>query len=174
MQGEALYTGIFDSHAHYNDERFDADREALLASLPSQGVCGVVNAGTNVESSRQSAALAREQEIFYAAAGYHPEQAAEYTDEGMAEIFALLKEPKTVAIGEIGLDYYWPEPSREVQQRAFRLQLDAALGQHVACHRAVDPTGKQKRCPACRTHRHTAYGHHAVDIQISLFPDLTA
>lgn len=126
MQGEALYTGIFDSHAHYNDERFDADREALLASLPSQGVCGVVNAGTNVESSRQSAALAREQEIFYAAAGYHPEQAAEYTEEGMAEIFALLKEPKTVAIGEIGLDYYWPEPSREVQQRVFRLQLDAA------------------------------------------------
>ncbi len=126
MQGESLYTGIFDSHAHYNDERFDADREALLASLPSQGVCGVVNAGTNAESSRQSAALAREHEIFYAAAGYHPEQAAEYTDEGMAEIFALLKEPKTVAIGEIGLDYYWPEPSREIQQEVFRLQLDAA------------------------------------------------
>src|SRR5699024_3698590 len=50
----------------------------------------------------------------------------EYTDEGMAEIFALLKEPKTVAIGEIGLDYYWSEPSREVQQRAFRVQVDAA------------------------------------------------
>ncbi len=128
---EIRYSGIFDSHAHYNDERFDPDREELLASLPNLGVCGVINAGTNLESSLISAEYAKQYGYFYAAVGYHPEQAAEYTEEGMAKIFSLLDQPKIVAIGEIGLDYYWPEPDREIQKKVFRIQLAAAKERNI-------------------------------------------
>ena len=126
MQAEILYSGIFDSHAHYNDERFDEDREAVLASLPEQGVCGLINCGCNVETSRISLEYAEKYPFVYAAAGYHPEQADEYTEEGISAIREILKHPKMVAVGEIGLDYYWPEPDRDIQKAVFEKQLELA------------------------------------------------
>ncbi|MGI5893532.1 MAG: TatD family hydrolase [Candidatus Merdivicinus sp.] len=123
MQGNVLYSGIFDSHAHYNDERFDEDREAILASLPDQGVCGIVNCGCNVETSRISLEYAQKYPYIYAAAGFHPEQADEYSEEGMNTIREMLKHPKMVAVGEIGLDYYWPEPNRQIQKDVLEKQL---------------------------------------------------
>ena len=118
--------GIFDSHAHYDDARFDEDRDALLASLPEQGVCGVIDVGCDLESSRKAVALAEKYPYIWAAVGYHPEQAALRTDEGMAELRRLLTHPKVVAIGEIGLDYYWPEPDHETQKKWFLRQLELA------------------------------------------------
>ena len=108
MQEEMQYHGIFDSHAHYDDSRFQEDREEIFASLPSLGVCGLINVGCNLESSRTALQYAEQYDYVYAAVGYHPEQAAEYTENGIAEIREMLRRPKTVAIGEIGLDYYWP------------------------------------------------------------------
>lgn len=118
--------GIFDSHAHYGDPSFDEDREELLAELPDRGVCGVLDIGCCLESSRNSAALAAGHETVWAAAGYHPEHADLCTEEGLAEIEELLARPKVVAIGEIGLDYYWPEPDRDIQKRVFIAQLEMA------------------------------------------------
>ncbi len=126
MQGKILYSGIFDSHAHYNDERFDEDREAVLASLPEQGVCGIINCGCNVETSQISLEYAEKYPHIFAAAGFHPEQADEYTEDGMNRIREMLKHPKMVAVGEIGLDYYWPEPDRQIQKDVFRKQLSLA------------------------------------------------
>lgn len=126
MQSNHLYTGIFDSHAHYNDERFDEDREAVLASLPDQGVCGIINCGCNVETSQISLQYAEKYPYIFAAAGFHPEQADEYTEDGMNKIREMLKHPKMVAVGEIGLDYYWPEPDRQIQKDVFEKQLALA------------------------------------------------
>ncbi len=121
-----LIHGIFDSHAHYDDARFNEDRDALLASLPEQGVCGVIDVGCDLESSRKAVALAEKYPYIWAAVGYHPEQAALRTDEGMAELRRLLTHPKVVAIGEVGLDYYWPEPDHDTQKRVLIEQLELA------------------------------------------------
>lgn len=118
--------GIFDSHAHYDDARFDEDRDALLSSLPGKGVCGIIDIGCDLESSRKAVALAEKYPYVWAAVGYHPEQAALRTDEGVAELRQLLSHPKVVAIGEIGLDYYWPEPDHETQKRVLIEQLKLA------------------------------------------------
>ena len=122
----ALIHGIFDSHAHYDDARFDEDRDALLSSLPGKGVCGIIDIGCDLESSRKAVALAEKYPYVWAAVGYHPEQAALRTDEGVAELRQLLSHPKVVAIGEIGLDYYWPEPDHETQKRVLIEQLKLA------------------------------------------------
>lgn len=122
----ALIHGIFDSHAHYDDARFDEDRDALLSSLPGKGVCGIIDIGCDLESSRKAVALAEKYPYVWAAVGYHPEQAALRTDEGVAELRQLLSHPKVVAIGEIGLDYYWPEPDHETQKRVLIEQLELA------------------------------------------------
>lgn len=136
MDGKVLYTGIFDSHAHYNDERFDEDRDTVLASLPEQGVCGIINCGCNVETSQISLEYAHKYPFIYAAAGFHPEQADEYTENGMDAIRQMLKQPKMVAVGEIGLDYYWPEPDRQIQKDVFdkQLALAKALDMPVIIH----------------------------------------
>ena len=122
----ALIHGIFDSHAHYDDARFDEDRDALLSSLPGKGVCGIIDIGCDLESSRKAVALAEKYPYVWASVGYHPEQAALRTDEGVAELRQLLSHPKVVAIGEIGLDYYWPEPDHETQKRVLIEQLKLA------------------------------------------------
>lgn len=122
----ALIHGIFDSHAHYDDARFDEDRDALLSSLPGKGVCGIIDIGCDLESSRKAVALAEKYPYVWAAVGYHPEQAALRTDEGVAELRQLLSHPKVVAIGEIGLDYYWPEPNHETQKQVLIEQLKLA------------------------------------------------
>ena len=133
---------LADTHAHYDAEEFDQDREALLSALPSRDVSLVVNPGCDIPSSRKAAALAEQYPFLYAAVGYHPENCAPYTPADLDVICELAKGPKVVAIGEIGLDYYWEEnPPREHQRRVFRDQLALARERrdgHGACPVGVD------------------------------------
>ena len=118
---------LFDTHAHYDDPQFDPDREALLAALPENGVGLVVNPGCDLATSRQAIALAERFPHVYAAVGYHPENCGPYVPEDLDRLRELARHPKVVAIGEIGLDYYWEEnPPRELQQQVFRSQLQLA------------------------------------------------
>lgn len=117
---------IFDTHAHYDDEAFDEDREELLASLPARGIGKVINIGASLQSTKTTVELAQRYPFLYAAVGVHPEGVTELTEESMDWLKELCKLDKTVAIGEIGLDYYWDEPERELQKQWFRRQLQLA------------------------------------------------
>ena len=118
---------LFDTHAHYDDAQFDPDREALLAALPGCGVGLVVNPGCDIPTSRKALALAARFPHVYAAVGYHPENCGPYVPEDLDTLRQLAAHPKAVAIGEIGLDYYWEEnPPRDFQQQVFRAQLQLA------------------------------------------------
>ena len=114
---------IFDSHAHYDDPKFDSVRDELLNELPKHGVCGVINCGCDTESSKKALALAESYPYIYAAAGIHPENIGGGTT---AEIKALAGHKKCVAIGEIGLDYYWVSDNKEEQKQLFEEQLELA------------------------------------------------
>ncbi len=120
---------LFDTHAHYDAEQFDADRDAVLAALPDQGVALVVDPGCDLPSSRAAVELARTCSHVYAAVGIHPENCGGYQGEpDLAALRVLAARPKVVAIGEIGLDYYWEEnPPRDLQRRVFRDQLALAV-----------------------------------------------
>ncbi len=117
---------IFDSHAHYDDERFDEDRESLIPSLTAGGVRAVINAGADMKTSRIGLTYTKQYDFFYCAVGIHPQAAGEYTPKDLLELAALCREPKVVAIGEIGLDYHYEQPDREVQKAAFTAQLSLA------------------------------------------------
>lgn len=118
----------FDTHAHYDDDAFAADRDAVLASLPDAGVGLVLNPGCDVASSEAAAALAERWPHVYAAAGIHPENCGGCTDADFEAIRALCAKEKVVAIGEIGLDYYWAEnPPRQFQREVLRRQLAMAV-----------------------------------------------
>ena len=118
---------LFDTHAHYDDERFDGDREALLAGMPEKNVGLIVNPGCDISSSRTAVALAESFDFVYAAVGIHPENCGDF-EPGMIDwLRQMAKNPRVVAIGEIGLDYYWAEnPPRELQQEVLRRQLRLA------------------------------------------------
>ena len=117
---------IFDTHAHYDDSAFDEDRDELLKRLLSESVCGIVNQGTNVENSRFSLEMAEKYEGIYAAVGIHPELVSENSISELDEIRRLASHPKAVAIGEIGLDYYWEKENKEKQKELFIKQIDIA------------------------------------------------
>lgn len=118
---------IFETHAHYDDEQFDVDRDELLSSLAEGGVGLVVNPSVTVENAKKVLAMAEQYPFFYAAVGVHPENCARYDENELAMLRELAQHPKCVAIGEIGLDYYWEEnPPREFQQRVFREQMELA------------------------------------------------
>lgn len=121
-------TEIFDSHAHYDSGAFDEDRETLLACLPDKGVCGVINCADTVASAARSKALCETYPFMYMAAGVHPENAAEVNVDTLeSELAPFLTLPKTVAVGEIGLDYYWEDACPRDKQRAvFEEQLKIA------------------------------------------------
>lgn len=122
---------LFDTHAHYDDESFDADRDAVLTALPEQGVGLILNPGCDVESSRKAVRYAAAYPHVYAAVGIHPENCGGCTAGDLDAIRALAQLPKTVANGEIGLDYYWAEnPPRDFQQQVLRQQL--ALARELA------------------------------------------
>ena len=121
---------LFDTHAHYDAEQFDQDRDAVLASLPLRGVSLAVDPGCDIPSSRKAVELAQAWPFLYAAVGYHPEECGPYDPAELDVLRELARCPKVVAIGEIGLDYYWEEnPPREHQQRVFRDQM--ALAQEL-------------------------------------------
>ncbi len=128
---------LFDTHAHLNDAAFDADRKALLEAIPQQGIAYVMNAGCSLASSRQLVAMAQDYPWFYASVGSHPDAADEVNESVLEEYRKLCKlSDKVRAIGEIGLDYYYEDIPREIQQRAFRMQLALAqeLGLPVIVH----------------------------------------
>ena len=118
---------IFDTHAHYDADRFDSDRDALLSAMPGVGVGLVLDPGCDLPSSRAAAELAERYPHVYAAVGVHPEDCDGFQDSDLTELRQLLERPKVVAIGEIGLDYYWEDnPPRAFQQTVFRKQLALA------------------------------------------------
>lgn len=122
------YCNIFDSHAHYDDPAFDADREELVARiLPESGVCTVVNCGADLPSSEGSIALAAKFGYFYAAVGIHPECVKDAPPDFIGRLEDLIGKPKVVAVGEIGLDYHFEENApRETQISAFERQVELA------------------------------------------------
>ena len=127
---------IIDTHAHYDDPSFDEDRDALLASLPGDGVVYAVNVGASMEGARQSAALAGRWPHVYAACGIHPDDTGSLDEEGIKQIRDLCADPKCVAVGEIGLDYHWMVRPKETQKYWFirQLELAAELGLPVNVH----------------------------------------
>lgn len=117
---------LFDVHAHYDDERFDEDRDIILSSMLDNNVGHIINIGYNLKSSRDSIALSEKYPFVYAAVGFHPSDAHLMTKEDFDEIKKLAQHPKVVAIGEIGLDYYYGKETEEVQRRVFREQIELA------------------------------------------------
>lgn len=115
---------IFDTHAHYDDEAFDADRDELLSALPQNGVNYVINQGTDVATSHFSVSLAKKYPYIYAAVGIHPQEI--YKEESINDIKKIAAHPKVVAIGEIGLDYYYDSSNKEMQLKYFQDQLKLA------------------------------------------------
>ena len=117
---------IFESHAHYDDEAFDGDREELLHSLSAQGVGTVINVAASVDGIESTVRLAEEYPFVYAAVGVHPDEVGEMDQGTLERMHRLAREDKVVAIGEIGLDYYWDKEKHELQKEWFRRQLDVA------------------------------------------------
>ena len=119
-------TEIFDTHAHYDDEAFDEDRGELLADLPGAGIAKVVNVGASIASCKTTKALAEKYDYIYCALGVHPNETAELTEESIEWLRHECQFRKCLAVGEIGLDYYWDEPEREIQKKWFVRQLNLA------------------------------------------------
>ena len=127
---------LFDTHAHLLSEQFDEDRAALIERLPSLGLAGLIEIGTTVEDSREAARLAAGVDYIYAAVGVHPHEAKDVPEDYLAQLEALIAQPKVVAVGEIGLDYHYDFSPRDVQQRVFSQQIELAkrLGLPIAIH----------------------------------------
>jgi len=117
---------LFDTHAHLNDSAFDADRDELIAGLKDKGVGFVMNAGCSLQSSKECIALAEKYPFLYASVGSHPDAADEVCEELMETYLQMSRHPKVKAIGEIGLDYYYEDFDRQIQLRAFRMQMELA------------------------------------------------
>lgn len=116
---------IFDAHAHYDDSWFDDDRHKLLESLPSMGVCGVVNASVDIHTARLAVEYSKRYDFMYATVGYHPENLDNIPDDYLDMVAELLSDDKVVALGEIGLDYHW-DIEKSLQKRVFEEQLKLA------------------------------------------------
>lgn len=127
---------IFDTHAHYDDKKFDEDRDELLSTMQSLGVGTIVNVGASLEGCRKAMELAKKYPFIYAAVGVHPDEVGTLNEKTFAELEKWCHEEKVVAVGEIGLDYYWDEEPREVQKEWFISQLNLArrLGLPVNIH----------------------------------------
>lgn len=119
-------TMIFETHAHYDDEQFDLDREELLSSMPEQGVGKIVNVSATYESCERVVELVKRYSFMYAAVGIHPDEVGSLNEERFQQMKELCKQEKVVAVGEIGLDYYWDNESHDVQKEWFVRQLDLA------------------------------------------------
>ncbi len=116
----------FDTHAHYDDEAFDADREELIASMYEFGVKKIINVGADVRSSLNSVELAKKYDFFYAAAGVHPYDVTKMCENDVKLLQKCFDCYKTVAVGEIGLDYHYEDADREKQKYWFKKQLELA------------------------------------------------
>lgn len=115
--------GIFDSHCHYDDEKYDEDREQIIEFIHENGVCNAINVGCDIKSSKESIKLAEKYDFFYAAVGVHPHVAGDVSKNYIDEITKMTENKKVVAIGEIGLDYHYDFTPRDIQQKVFEEQL---------------------------------------------------
>lgn len=119
---------VFDTHCHIHDEAYDSDREAVIRRAFAAGVQYMMFPGTDLPTSSAAVALTHRYEGVYAAVGIHPEDAASATPQGFAQLRKWLREePKVVAVGEVGLDYHWPEPPHEIQKAVFIEQVKMAV-----------------------------------------------
>ncbi len=114
---------IFDSHAHYDDEKFETDRQEVLDGLFSDKICGIINCGCDLKSSLMSVNLAEKYDNIYAAVGVHPHEAEEVSDEDFQKIISLLDNEKVIALGEIGLDFHYDFSPRDIQIEMFERQV---------------------------------------------------
>ena len=117
---------IFDTHAHYDDDAFDEDRDALLAGMQEAGVESIVNIGASMASSKRSLELAKKYPFIYAAVGVHPDEVGELTEEKLQQLKEWSMHEKVKAIGEIGLDYYWDKEGHDLQKHWFMRQMELA------------------------------------------------
>lgn len=117
---------IFETHAHYDDEAFDSDREILLARFPKQDIVKVVNIGASMQSSEYTVELTKQYDFIYGAVGVHPNETGDMKDSDLDTLREMTKHDKILAIGEIGLDYHYDEPDRAVQKRWFIRQAELA------------------------------------------------
>lgn len=119
---------IFETHAHYDDERFENDRDELVSSLPFNGIDKVINVGASIESTKTTLELAHKYDFVYAAVGVHPSDIDGLNEETFNWLYEVTKDKKTVAIGEIGLDYYWEKDSevQKLQRYWFKRQMELA------------------------------------------------
>lgn len=127
---------IFETHAHYDDEAFDEDRESLLNSVQKEGIEYIVNISSSLQTIKRTIDLIGDYPFVYGAIGVHPDSTKELNEENFQWLKEQAKHPKAIAIGEIGLDYYWDSTERDVQQRWFRRQLNLAkeLNKPVVIH----------------------------------------
>lgn len=127
---------IFDTHAHYDDAAFNEDREQVLGRIFEQGIERVVNVGASIATSKTTVELCNTHDFIYGAVGVHPSETAELDEEKFSWLKDQLSNPKIVAVGEIGLDYYWDTPEREIQKVWFQRQLELAIdeGKPVIIH----------------------------------------
>jgi TatD DNase family protein len=131
-----MLKSLFDTHAHYNSQRFDSDRDELLPRLPEQGVGYVLNVGYDMNTSRIAADIAERYSHAYAAVGIHPHGSEELTADALGELCALAALPKVIAVGETGLDYFRNLSPMSMQREAFRMHMELAeeLGLPVIVH----------------------------------------
>lgn len=122
---------IFESHAHYDDEAFEEDRDILLQSFAENGIDTVINIGASLESCRNTIALMEKYSFIYGAMGVHPSDTAELDEENFRWLQEQCRLDKVVAVGEIGLDYYWKEPEPSVQKKWFERQLIMARKENL-------------------------------------------
>ena len=117
----------FDTHAHYDSSKFAEDRDEVIRAAYESGVSLIVDPGDTLERSKNTVALAEQYNFIYAAVGVHPEEFETWTDDTVDRLLELAGHPKVVAIGEIGLDYYWDKSHTELQKQMFRTQIELAL-----------------------------------------------
>ena len=117
---------IFDTHAHYDDDAFDEDRDELLSGMAAKNVEYIVNVGASIESSKRSIALAEKYPFIYAAVGVHPDEVGELDDEKFEKLREWTTHEKVKAVGEIGLDYYWDKEKHDLQKHWFMRQMELA------------------------------------------------
>lgn len=121
-----MYTNIFDTHAHYDDEAFDDDRESLILSLKDRGVVGIVSCGCDIASTVANQNLSHSFDNFYFAAGFHPENLEGFSVDDLEKLEPFFADEKCVAVGEIGLDYHWMNSTKEKQREFFVAQIELA------------------------------------------------
>lgn len=127
---------LLDSHAHYNDEKFDLDREQIIESIHNSGIKILINAGYNLESSKKAIEIAKDHDFIYATVGVSPNDIDNLEGNYLEQIEKMAKEKKVVAIGEIGLDYHWNQENKEKQKEVFIKQIELAnkLGLPIVIH----------------------------------------